>query len=158
MSKSVEDPCTQNPVRPIMSNGIFRVPEDNEVTEEDLMCSPCGGEYGRRDVRVKRGPKDPTAEEIEEHNACHVPYRSWCPHCVAAAGKASAHHRGPERDEPAVPYHHVDHWFMRDERGGNSVPVVVIKDSDTKAIGAHVVTQKGNIDWVADIRCEDIEN
>ena len=46
---------------------------------------------------------------------------------------------------------------MRDKKGGESVPVVVLKDSATKGISAHAVTQKGNIDWVAEKLCEDIE-
>ena len=29
-------------------------------------------------------PQRPTAKEVEEHNATHLPYRSWCPVCVKA--------------------------------------------------------------------------
>ena len=28
-------------------------------------------------------PLQPTAQEIEEHSIAHVPYRSWCEHCVS---------------------------------------------------------------------------
>ena len=153
-----DDSCTLNPVSPIMSNITGGVPEAEEMAEDDVQCTPCGDEYGMRSAKVLRGPKEPTAEEIAEHNVKHVPYRSWCPRCVAAAGKATSHQRNRNGEQSAIPYHHIDYWFMRDERGGNSIPVVVMKDSDTKAFGAHVVTQNGNIDWVAEKLCEDIEN
>ena len=29
----------------------------------------------------------PSAEDVEPHNATHVPYRNWCPICVMARGK-----------------------------------------------------------------------
>ena len=92
-----------------------------------------------------------------DHYITHVPYRSWCPHCVAAAAKASPHKKVDGEKENSVPSQHVDYWFMRDQPGGESIPVVVMKDSDSKAIGAHVVSQKGNIEWVAEKMCEDIE-
>ena len=111
-----------------------------------------------RKVNFKRAPKQPTEKEIMEHSATHVPYRSWCPHCVAAAAKASPHKTTSEdKDERSVPFMHTDYWFMRDDVGSESVPVVVIKDDDTKAYGAHVVTVKGAVDWVAAKLVEDIE-
>ena len=82
-----DDSCTLNPVSPIMSNITSGVPEAEEMAEDDVQCTPCGDEYGMRSAKVLRGPKEPTAEEIAEHNVKHVPYRSWCPHCVAAAGR-----------------------------------------------------------------------
>ena len=37
------------------------------------------------------------------------------------------------------------------------MPVIVIKDEDTKAVGAHVVTVKGGVEWVATRLVEDIK-
>ena len=34
-----------------------------------------------------RSPIRPSAEDVERHDATHVPYRNWCPTCVAARGK-----------------------------------------------------------------------
>ena len=34
-----------------------------------------------------RSPIRPSAEDVEKHNATHVPYRNWYPICVAARGK-----------------------------------------------------------------------
>ena len=34
----------------------------------------------------------PSKEEVELHNLIHLPYRSWCPHCVRGKAKRR-HHR-----------------------------------------------------------------
>ena len=114
-------------------------------------------EFGERYAKVKRGPKEPTEQEIIAHNATHVPFRSWCPHCVAAAAKATGHRRMEESEERCIPCLHADYWFMRDDRGCEATPVIVVKDDESKGIGAHVVTMKGNVDWVAEKLVEDVE-
>ena len=125
------------------------------VEKAEWDTPPPEPEDGVRRARVKRGPKEPTPEEVKEHDACHVPFRPWCRYCVAAAATASPHMRDMSREAGAVPEHHVDYWCMRDHEGAESVPVVVIKDSDTKAFGAHACLVKGNVDWVAERLCED---
>ena len=40
-----------------------------------------------------RNPIQPSAEDAERHDATHVPYRNWCPICVAARGKEDPHRR-----------------------------------------------------------------
>ena len=47
---------------------------------------------------------------------------------------------------------------MRDAPGHESVPMVVMKDSDSKSFASHVCTQKGNVEWVADRLCEDLDS
>ena len=69
---------------------------------------------GERPVRAarRRRPDQPTADEIEEHEACgHEPYRSWCPDCVAGRGRADSHiQRGA--GEKALPIFGVDYGFL----------------------------------------------
>ena len=38
------------------------------------------------EVKIRRGPGEPTSREWEEHEAAHIPYRVWCRHCVRARG------------------------------------------------------------------------
>ena len=78
-----------------------------EAGEEDMTCGECN-ENGIRVAVVKRGPQEPTEQEIKEHYVTHVPFRSWCPHCVAAAAKSSPHRHEAER-ERSVPSEHVDY-------------------------------------------------
>ena len=54
-------------------------------------------------MKIKRGPKDPTENEDLEHEVCHLPFRSWCSHCVAAAAKASPHVKAASDEKSAIP-------------------------------------------------------
>ena len=53
-----------------------------------------------RHVRKVQNPGVPTAEEKENHEmAGHVPYRSWCEHCVKGEAKELGHRKGAEVPE-----------------------------------------------------------
>ena len=39
------------------------------------------------------GPIRPSAEDVDRYDATHVPYRKWCPICVAARREEDAHRR-----------------------------------------------------------------
>ena len=61
-----------------------------------------------------RGPLDPTHAEWEARQATHLPYRSWCEHCVAGRSDDPPNRRAPAaQDEPAVPEVHLDYAFVR---------------------------------------------
>ena len=49
------------------------------------------GVEGGRKLKVLGDPMLPTALEVERHCLTHVPYRSWCPHCVRGRGKEMNH-------------------------------------------------------------------
>eukprot|EP00971_Amphidinium_carterae_P154558 3065176-Amphidinium_carterae.1 len=45
-------------------------------------------------AKVLKGPEQPTAAEIEQHEAQgHLPYRRWCPQCVSGRGVGQQHRR-----------------------------------------------------------------
>ena len=76
----------------------FRVDRDTEVEVTETSDEPNAREMGETEEklehtdvpervqgeRIKRPPKPPSAEEVRIHNATHVPYRAWCPKCIAA--------------------------------------------------------------------------
>ena len=67
-------------------------------------------------VQLPRGlpaPTLPSKSEIELHNLTHIPYRSWCPHCVAARRKNDPHLTS--HDERTVPLFVSDYCFLGDE-------------------------------------------
>ena len=75
--------------------------EPMKVTEFDVE-----EETGTR-VPVKAADlKLPISEELDTHNLTHLPYRSWCPHCVRGKGKTMDHRRAG-RDK-LIPKIHVD--------------------------------------------------
>ena len=128
------------------------VPEDVEYE-----CQNCEDENEGRRPKMRRDPAAPSPTDIREHRITHTPYRSWCPECVMARGKATGHPMMAGENK-GVPGCHVDYWFMRDGRGEESRTIAVLKDEETKALAAHVVPQKGNVEWVAERLAKDVDD
>ena len=38
------------------------------------------------DLKIAVSPIRPSAADVAEHRVCHMPYRNWCPQCVAGRG------------------------------------------------------------------------
>ena len=90
----------------------------------------------------------PSEEEVQMHNATHVPYRSWCPHCVKGQLKASAH-RGQDRSKNKVPTVSMGYFYVikaeaEDERGP---PTLALVDDKTGMLTGAVLRQKGVEEW-----------
>ena len=51
------------------------------------------------DVICIRPPVRPTAQMIEEHEVCHIPFRAWCSSCVRARGASCGHPEVQKQDE-----------------------------------------------------------
>ena len=49
--------------------------------------------------KIKKVTTKPTAEEVEQHMATHIPFRDWCPHCVAGTSKIDPHLKGNKTEE-----------------------------------------------------------
>ena len=99
-------------------------------------------------VKIGKNEEVPTKEEVKTHMVNHIPFRSWCSHCVK--GKA---HSNPHRRTKAIeggirePVVSVDYMFMHDNQGEgeeNGMPIMVVIDRKTRIIRARVVPQKGN--------------
>ena len=108
-------------------------------------------------------PRLPSRQEVQEHELTHIPYRSWCVHCVRGAGRSDAHRRRTRQDEEEREQHmttwSIDYAFMIDtgdlctreemERVGwdkTRDTVLVSEDLATGGIRAHLVSAKGNGD------------
>ena len=108
--------------------------------------------------RVKKivDPKTPTKSEKEDHElAGHLPFRSWCEHCIRGKGHEAGHYKTKEKKD-ALPEVHVDYAFIGGgggvgkEEAGNLekqdkelIPMLVIKEKDTRMLMACVVPMKG---------------
>ena len=55
-------------------------------------------EAGRRNPVKVQETQLPSEEEVKCHELTHLPYGSWCSHCVRGKGKATDH-RKQNRDE-----------------------------------------------------------
>ena len=113
-------------VRPLDSIGIEEE-EDEEVSEE-----------ARTAVKMP-DPRKPSQREIDEHELTHLPFRSWCEHCVKGKGKEAAHYR--DETELTVPEVHVDFAFPGDGKGETLV-MLVAKERLTRMLLAMVMPRK----------------
>ena len=64
-----------------MSSGKGFDPEGS-FAKMPLAEEPSIGEQAQVPQRL-RCPGTPTASQLEINNLTHLPYRAWCPHCVA---------------------------------------------------------------------------
>ena len=87
----------------------------------------------------------PSRREVEKHNLTHIPFRSWCNHCLRGRGRRSAHRRRPN----SIGYMYLIEEDDADERerernrdGRGS--------TDAGTVHAHQVKCKGSGDpWIA---------
>ncbi len=119
------------------------------------------------EVRIMRDLGMPTRKEVQEHRIFHIPYRSWCPHCVRGRGKED-HHRKVDRSDQVHSLISIDYAFTNGKRkedvdidneirdGG---AVLIVHDARSKTTYAHPVPAKGPGDgWVIEKVHDDVEN
>ena len=85
-----------------------------EAMGEDEFELDTEGQPGERKTKNMQHPKMPTRTEIEEHKLTHLPFRSWCRHCVPGREKQSPHKRVGEQGE--MPELHVDMCFSGEDK------------------------------------------
>ena len=88
------------------------------------------------EVKVRKLEKAPTKEEVAMHRVNHIPFRSWCSHCVK--GKAHGNQRRRRKtmeEEVREPVVSVDYMLMHDNQGEGEekgMPIMVVKDRKNK--------------------------
>ena len=92
--------------------------------------------------------KRPSKEEVERHNVTHLPYRSWCRHCVRGKAKRRAHRKRMRKERGGVPVISLDYAWLsgKKDEGDESTkgnPILVMHCRDTKLTTSRVVLKKG---------------
>ena len=65
-------------------------------------------------ARTLPTPDMPTQSEYDAHrDNGHIPYRSWCDHCVEGRGREAGHHRGNDKVK-TIPTIGFDYLFLTD--------------------------------------------
>ena len=75
-----------------------------------------------------------------EHEMTHVPYRSWCRHCVRGRGKEMNHKKS--EGQPTMTEIHMDLCFPGEEDGSGSLTVLVARDRVTRMTMSTVLPSK----------------
>ena len=129
------------PVRPLEC-------EVGEVDNEDFGEIECEESIGEEALppEVLRDPGAPTKRELEEHNITHLPFRSWCQHCVAGKAQDRPHkmNKSAQMDKQ-LPEVVFDYGFFGGKEDEETLAVQVAKDRRTQMIFANVVPRKGMI-------------
>ena len=84
---------------------------------------PEGYLYDVEEAKSNRGLPHgirPSDKEVEEHERTHVPFRSWCQHCVRGKAKAHPHWEVLESEKVGILVISWDYFFMRDEEDGEA--------------------------------------
>lgn len=83
-------------------------------------------------------PKQPTAQEIQEHNITHLPYRSWCPVCIQSKGRQANHPKQTVR-QPIV---QIDFTYIKGHGDKTTTPILTAIDIQTGTAMAAMITDK----------------
>ena len=145
----VEQSC--RPVFPV--EGIEG--EDADKDGVEISCIPCGEEEQAEMPLCLPSVYQPTRSEYLDHCVTHYPFRAWCKHCLEGRGREFGHdnQRGL-KDERSTPVVSFDYCFISDAgdittdvefeaAGDGAAKILVVRDSKSKAVFAHVVTMKG---------------
>jgi len=114
---------------------------------DDEVLEAMGPDRDERRTMKMNDPKEPTPEERLEHEKTHLPYRSWCQHCVKGRGKEMPHRR--QEEAGGLPEVHFDYAFMGDEGDpGGTVPMLVARSRQDRMTLATAVPRKSTGEFV----------
>ena len=94
-------------------------------------------------------PRQPTKAEVARHNLTHLPYRSWCPHCLAARRPNAPHRSSKKKAGRSIPVFVADYCFVR-KPDEDLLTGLVGKLYDSCAIFASICDVKGPDDHIVD--------
>ena len=122
-------------------------PIESMSDEEDVECEVCDG--AERKVGELKFPELPKFEEVKAHvDRGHVPFRSWCAHCVRGAGTYRCHNKVKGKETEVNTTLSIDYMYLKEktyqdrEEDRDSAPTLVIVDRKTKMKIACVVKKQ----------------
>ena len=106
-------------------------------------------EHGQREARKMRSPEMPSQAEVDVHELTHVPFRSWCRHCIRGRGKESNHSSKCDRESGSIPEFSFDWCFPGEEVPGKTLSVLVGRMRDTRMTLSTMSPTKSSGSWIA---------
>ena len=89
-------------------------PRDAELGEE-FQGESFGEELEETEVVAAKAatiPVKPSPQMVKDHTVAHIPYRSWCPHCVSGRGRLDQHRRIKEHEDDKATVVSMDYMFL----------------------------------------------
>ena len=115
---------------------------DDKDDEDDVICEETDA-GDSRSMRKMHDPKLPSKADVEAHNFTHLPFRSWCRHCVRGRGMEESHRQGEARDGSGMPEVHLDFAFPG-SHGQEGLTLLVARERDTKMLLSTPLPMKGS--------------
>ena len=117
---------------------------DDELTDVEDVFIEEEAEEPKRICREMR----PSKEEVDVHNRTHLPYRSWCPHCVKGKARRRNHRRRRRSVKDSIPVISLDYMWMKGKKGDGQddvkgSPILVAHCRETKVTWSRVLLKKG---------------
>ena len=123
---------------------VIEGPDDDLLApNEDKVEADDGNAF--REPRGSPAPRQPTPAEVARHNLTHLPYRNWCPHCVACRRANAPHRSSPSKGDRSLPLFVADYAFIR-KPNEDVVTMLVGRLYPSRAVFASVCDVKGPTD------------
>ena len=109
------------------------------------------GQAGQLDIsgetktaRTLRTLEPPTDAARMAHNATHVPFRDWCPFCVASRGRSSLHRRVVvNMTVDTLPKFQTDYMFIRIVAESKTQPCITFVETRIGVVISFMCARKG---------------
>ena len=151
---TVSEPCDEELLCPLCDeqDGWERPEESGMALDQNGIVDAMDGvdevDESGGVIQLPKGlpaPTLPSKSEIELHNLTHIPYRNWCPHCVAARRKNDPHLLS--LDERTVPLFVADYCFLGDEADEDLCTTLVGRVFPSRALIAVPCESKGHDEY-----------
>ena len=95
-------------------------------------------------ARTLRTPEPPRDAAMMAYNATHVPFRDWCPFCVASRGRSSPHRRVVvNKTVDTLPTFQTDYMFIRTVAESKTPPCVTFVETRSGVVISFMCARKG---------------
>ena len=123
----------RNPIRPTNGTRLGKGRHERGVRglgKDVIVVS--GGDEGEmaQAASTFKTPMEPTIQEIDDHNATHLPYQPWCKYCVQGKCANRKHSKSTrsQEEKDAVPHVYMDYMFMTSKDEDKMTSILVMKD------------------------------
>ena len=125
--------------------------EGREASAGDRRAIADADQAGQLDIsgeakitRILRTLEPPTDAARMTHNAKHVPFRDWCPICVASRGRSSPHSRVVvNKTADTLPKFKTDYMFIRTVAGSKTQPCITNVEMRSGVVISFMCARKG---------------
>ena len=125
--------------------------EAREASSGDRRTIADADQAGQLDIpgeaktaRSPRTPEPPTGAARMAHNATHVPFRDWCPICVASRGRSSPQRRVVvNKTAETLPKFQTDYMFIRTVAESKTQPRITFVETRSGVVISFMCARKG---------------